>query len=396
MDLWKRNLIFLSTGVVISAIGFSMVIPFLPMYLTELGLEEKSLPIWTGIIASSSFLTNGLMSPIWGSLADRYGKRIMLVRSGLGMIISYSLMGLVQNHYQLLYLRLLNGLLSGYIPASIMLVATNTPELYLGFALGVIQTSVAVGNIMGPLVGGFSAKILGIRYSFFFAATLIALAVILGFFGTREHIKKTKSKQSILADIKEVISYPVLRRIFLIKVIVQAGLFTIQPTLPLYISEITTKNIEVITGVIFSAFGISTAVGAPLIGRMANINAKKIYINGLWVAALLSFMQGTTSNVSWLGIERFVMGFANAAVTVGNNVLLAQSVSEEIRGRVFGVLNTFTAMGFIGGPLIGGFLGSHLGLSSPFYGGGILMLLAALLLWAIPNIHNEKAYECAK
>lgn len=381
---WEKNLLFASAGAFIAAVGFSMVIPFLPMYLDQMGVKDN-LSVWTGIMLSSTSLAYGVMAPVWGSLADRHGKRIMLIRSGIGIAVTYALMGVVQNHYQFLALRIANGLLSGFIPAAIMLVATNTPDKHLGFALGIIQTAVAVGNILGPLVGGISARTMGLSYSFFFAAGMITMATILAVAGTKEHIAPVKEKRSILSDIREVMAYPMLRALFIAQIVIQSSLYAIQPTLPLYIARLTSRNVELITGVIFSVVGISTAIGAPAVGRLPGANYERVFYHGLLIAAVLSLTQGMTGNIYILGLERFIMGFAIAAITVSNNVLIARSVAEEMRGRAFGVLNSFLAIGFVAGPIIGGFLGEHLGLASSFYGSGLLFLVAVMVFKVLPH-----------
>ena len=150
---WRRNLWFLSVAVFIANLSFTMNMPFLPRFLEELGVG-RNLSLWSGIMISINFLTYAIMAPLWGSLADRHGKRVMFWRSGFGIALTYVLMGIAANHWQLLVFRGLNGLLSGFIPTAIMLVASNTPEEDMGYALGIINTFIALGGIMGPFIGG--------------------------------------------------------------------------------------------------------------------------------------------------------------------------------------------------------------------------------------------------
>ncbi|HHY45967.1 MAG TPA: multidrug efflux MFS transporter, partial [Firmicutes bacterium] len=182
---WRRSVNLLALGVFVAQVAFSMAAPLLPVYLAELGLE-RNLALWSGAIFSISFVTFGIMSPVWGSISDRYGKRPMILRAGLGMGLTYALMAVARDHVQLFLLRAINGALSGYIPAAITLATTLAPEPSLGWALGMIQSANAVGLITGPLIGGLVAGAVGIKASFVFAAVLLVLAALVPLFGVSE------------------------------------------------------------------------------------------------------------------------------------------------------------------------------------------------------------------
>ncbi|MGE5654174.1 MAG: MFS transporter [Bacillota bacterium] len=377
---WKRNLVFASIGVFVAAIGFNFTTPFLPQYLNMIGLTED-LSAWSGVMIAVNSLTYAIMAPVWGSLADRHGKRPMLVRSGFGIALTYVLMGYSRTPLQYFLLRAANGLLAGFITSSIMLVASNTPEKEMGFALGIIQTAIAVGNIMGPFFGGFCAKWLGIRSTMFFGAAILTIASSLAVFGTRERVVAQDKRTSVVDDLRYVLGDRTLLSVIMALLIVQVALTVIQPALPLFVgSLVPPQDVEVMTGIIFSIIGLSTAIGAPLLSRLKGINYQRTFIQGLGAAAVLSVVQGFSRQVYLLGFERFVFGFANAAITVGGNVLIAQNSVQEMRGRAFGALNGISSLGAVVGPLIGGYLGDHLGLSSPFFGGGLFFAAAALVV----------------
>ena len=152
---WRRNLFFTTFGVVVASIAFSLLTPLLPFYLDELGLK-RNVPQWAGVMIAVPALTYSVMAPIWGTLADRHGKRIMLLRSGFGIAATHMLMALSRNHVQFLLARAVNGLLGGFIPSCLMLVATNTPTPDLGFALGVIQTASPWAGLSVPLWAAWS------------------------------------------------------------------------------------------------------------------------------------------------------------------------------------------------------------------------------------------------
>lgn len=377
---WKRNLWVLSTATFIAAVGFSLTTPFLPRFLQDLGLKQ-GLSMWSGIMFAVNSATYAIMAPVWGSLADRHGKRVMLLRSGLGIAATYVLMGICANHWQLLGLRALNGVLSGFIPSSIMLVATNTPDMNLGFALGIIQTAVSMGNIMGPAIGGYSAKLLGVRSTFFMGAAVLAVAAIWAFLGTREVVKPPAERTSVVRDVFSVMDNKVLRVVILSQLLVQTSLMVIQPTLMLFVQQITRANAEVVTGVLFSVAGLSMAIGAPLLGKIKNANYLGVMVIGTVAGGVMMLVQGLSRSTWMLGGERFVFGFANAAMAVSASVLLAQYADPSERGRTFGVYNGITSLGSVFGPLLGGVLGESFGLASPFFGSAIVLFVSAWMIY---------------
>lgn len=146
----------------------SCVTPFLPLYLQEMGLtDHDEVLLWSSLIYGANLLTAFLFAPIWGKVADQHGRKLMLIRSGLGMAITISLMGVASGPIHLLLLRLLNGVLSGFSPAAIALTATSTPKEKSGYALGILHSGSVAGTICGPLLGGLLADQFGFRAVFF-------------------------------------------------------------------------------------------------------------------------------------------------------------------------------------------------------------------------------------
>lgn len=145
---WKRNLIVAWLGCFLTGAAFSLVMPFLPLYVEQLGVTGHSaLNMWSGIVFSITFLFSAIASPFWGGLADRKGRKLMLLRSALGMGIVMVLMGLAQNIWQFLILRALLGLLGGFVPNANALIATQVPRNKSGWALGTLST----GGVSGAL-----------------------------------------------------------------------------------------------------------------------------------------------------------------------------------------------------------------------------------------------------
>ena len=372
---WKRNVYIISLGVFIAQMGFSAVSPFLAPFIKDLGLNTN-VSLWSGLIFSVSYLTYGIMSPIWGSISDRYGKKPMMARAGLGMSIIYFLMAGVQNHLQLFILRGLNGFVSGYTPAAVTFIVASSESENLNYSLAIVQAANALGNIMGPLVGGTAAKLFGIRGSMVFTGVLLIAAAFLPYVAKVDEKLNPKPKSSISRDIATAFRNKQLAILFIVWLLVQGSMQMVLPTLSLFIGRISPENVELYTGIIFSIVGISTALGAPVITRVQRFSTSVIFRASILLAAIFTALQGFATTIFMLGSLRFIFGFFNSSFTVTGNVLIAKNSDRQSQGSSFGVLNGVVAIGQVLGPILGGLLGDGFGLSAPFLGGAAVLALA--------------------
>jgi len=372
---WKRNVYIISLGVFIAQMGFSAVSPFLAPFIKDLGLTTN-VSLWSGLIFSVSYLTYGIMSPIWGSISDRYGKKPMMARAGLGMSIIYFLMAGVQNHLQLFILRGLNGFVSGYTPAAVTFLVASSRSENLNYSLAIVQAANALGNIMGPLVGGTAAKVFGIRGSMIFTGVLLATAAFLPYVAKVDEEINPKPKSSVAKDIVTAFKNRQLAILFMVWLLVQGSMQMVLPTLSLFIGRISPSNVEFYTGIIFSIVGISTALGAPVVTRVERFTTSTIFKASILFASIFTALQGFSTTVLMLGCLRFIFGFFNSSFTVTGNVLIAKNSDQQSQGSSFGVLNGVVAIGQVLGPILGGLLGDSFGLSAPFFGGALVLALA--------------------
>ncbi|MCZ7576960.1 MAG: MFS transporter [Dehalococcoidia bacterium] len=184
---WRRNLLFIWIGVFVGLMGANFVFPFIPFYIQELGVTDKSeVAFYTGLTASATGLSLTLTAPIWGSLADRFGRKPMFLRALIGAGILIGVMGIAQAVWQLVLLRFLMGAFAGTMGAAAALVAAGTPRARVGYALGMLQTGQFTANMLGPVIGGLVAASLGIRESFIFCAGLYVIAAVLVYIFVRE------------------------------------------------------------------------------------------------------------------------------------------------------------------------------------------------------------------
>jgi len=407
MDQARRNLYALWIGNFLVACSFSLVMPFLPRFIAELGVADN-LYAWSGWTYAITFVSSSIMQPVWGNLADRYGRKPMLIRSGVSIGVVYLLMSFVTNHYQLFGLRLLNGALAGFIPSAVALVATNTPEDRVGRYLAILHTGNATGTILGPLLGGTLAELTGIRMTMRVASALVFTAMVLVLFTVREHILAPgKARTSVLADLRVAVTHRSLLAIMIATMLIQASVQSLEPILSNFIPTLDREGWitgvthllfgrgeadEFIVGFIFSLPAIATVLAAP---RWARVGERVGFANllsaGLLVAGLFVLPQSLVQTVGWLILLRFLYGLMIAAVQPSVNATLARVVHPSFRGRAFGINTSAMNVGAVLGPTLAGYVADGIHPRAVFLVTGAL--LAAASFWVRRNLVNRDPGE---
>lgn len=374
METWRRNLYVLCGSLFIVMVGMSMIMPFLPLYIQQdFGIEDEGqVTAWAGIIFGANFLTAGLVSPLWGSLADKHGRKIMILRSGYAMSITVALTGFAGSVWQLLALRLLNGLVGGIIPASTALVASSVPKEQIGWAQGMLQSFVTAGTIMGPLFGGVLIGQIGFRTIFVITGCLLLLATLVITFTVKETFvpPKQQDRSSLRDDFHAVFSTKELPALFFVTVMIQFALFSIVPVLPIFIGQLSGaegSKVALWAGIVQAAMGTANVFASPRLGRLGDrFGSQKVLLFSLLVAAVLFIPQGLVGAVWQLGVLRFLLGLSLGGLLPSVNALLRRSTPTHMVSRVYGYNNTFVSIGSMLGPMIGGFMAGYVGIEGVF------------------------------
>ena len=369
---WKRNLAVVWLGCFLTGAAFSLVMPFLPLYVEALGVTgHSSLNMWSGLVFSIPFLFSAIASPLWGGLADRKGRKIMLLRSALGMAIVMLLMGLAQNIWQFLILRALLGLLGGFIPNANALIATQIPRHKSGGALGTLSTGAVSGALLGPLAGGFLADNYGLRPVFFMTAAVLFVCFVMTLFFIREQFTPVSKKEML--HVKEVFgslkNRELVLSLFVTTLIIQVATGSIAPILTLYVRDLAgnISNIAFVSGMIASVPGVAALICAPRLGKLGDrIGPEKILIVALVVSVLLLIPMSFVQNPLQLGILRFLLGAADGALLPAVQTLLVYNSSNQIAGRIFSYNQSFRDIGNVTGPLIGAAVSANYGFRAVF------------------------------
>jgi DHA1 family multidrug resistance protein-like MFS transporter len=381
---WKRNLIVLWIGVFFCSTAYSISIPFLPIFLnTSLGVEEH-LEAWSGISFGITFLVSALISPYWGSLADKYGRKPMLIRSGFSLAALYYLNYLVTDPYLFLVIRVLQGLLAGFVPASIALVATNTPEKHVGYALGVMATAGATGGIVGPLVGGFVSHMWGNREAFLISSFVVLIAALIAtFFAKETKVNRTATRSSIREDLRTAMKNGPFVRVLGLAMMVTVSVMLLEPLLTGYVLQLgaSQKDAALSSGIIFSAVGIATVLAAPRWGALGTkVGYSKILLIGLLGGGIGNLLQFFFTDLYGFGILRFFYGLFFAAVYPSINAMIVKVTEPEFRGRAFSLNQSATQLATMIGPVLGGLLGGWIPIRYVFVINGAALLITAVIM----------------
>lgn len=392
--IWKKNLFVLSIAVFIAGIAFSEIMPFLSLYINTLGnFSHQQLNFWSGIVYSGTFIVSAVVSPWWGKLADKKGRKPMILRAGIGMSVVIACMGLVQNVWQLLLLRMLQGVFAGFISNSNALVATETPKTNSGQALGTIASATTAGTLLGPLVGGALTSIFSYRITFMITGGLLLLCSILVlFFVHEDDFKPVTAKKLDKASgvIKLLRSPHLIFGLLLTTLIIQAANNSINPIVSLYVRQLLNghDNVVFISGVIAALPGIATFLVASRFGALGDkIGTHKIIVAGFIAASIFFFLTAFVRNTVELGILRFLVGFSDACLFPQVQTMLTKNSPAAVTGRIFSWNQSAMYIGNIVGPLLGSFVSGMFNYSMVFIVTTVIVLIN-LLLFRINVIRN--------
>ncbi len=384
MHNWKRNLIIVWICQFAAMIGMSAIVPFLPLFVRELGvtnLDETA--YWSGLVFAGPFFISFFLTPIWGNLGDRYGRKMMTVRAVLGLAIAQVLVGFSQNVTQLFIARLVQGLLSGFLPAAMALVAANTPKEKTGYALGLLQSATAAGTVLGPLVGGLFSDLIGFRGVFFIVAgilTITGLAVIM--FVTEEKNNNEKNEHTFIDNWKYLLRNEKLLLPAIMIMITAFGVSFIRPTFVLYIEtfSISSKFLPTITGALYSIVGVFSIISAAWWGKQVEKTgiAKNIIYASL-LTGTMYLAHSIVYDIYFLIPIRILLGFGYGALPPLLFTAISNNVALERKGGVLGVGSSFQILGNMIGPVLGGFSAGMVGLRLSFIVTGVFFLLITLI-----------------
>ena len=355
-ELWQRNLMVLWFAQFVAMIGMSAVLPFLPLYVRDLGVAPQDAAFWSGLINAAPFITSSILTPVWGAMGDRYGQKTMVIRAVIGLGVTVALMGFAPNVWVLFFLRLLQGAVSGFISANNAFVSTQTPTQHAGMALSTLQTSVAAGTVVGPLLGGTISDAFGANVVFFVVGALCAISsYILWTKLVEERAARSGQPPHVWRNMGVVIRDPMLRWLLLTLFIVQTALMLPSPIYPYYIAELGAPPslLSSITGTIVSLVGIMSVISGPWWGsRSDRLGFRPTMMAAAGVVALGMLAQAFVPSYHWLFPIRAIMGVATGALQPLVFGELTRRAPTGRKGGIMGMASSATLAGNLTGPLM--------------------------------------------
>jgi MFS family permease len=382
---WRRNLFVCVFGSFTTIVAMTLLLPFLPLYVEQLGVRSHAAIVqWSGVAYGAAFASAALVAPLWGRLADLYGRKSMLIRASLGMAVAMSLIGMAQNVWQLVGLRLLAGLLGGYSSGSMTLVAAQTPRARTGWALGTMSAGIMAGNLAGPLIGGGLPPLIGIRNTFFFAGGAIFVAFLVTLLLIKEERRPAAVRRAQSGGWASVPDKRVVLAMLATGCFLMFANMSIEPIITVYVAEIVEdpRHVTMVAGIVMSAAALGSILSAQRLGRLADrIGHCNVVILCLAAAAVLLVPQAFVTAGWQLVVLRFLMGLALGGLLPCIASVIRHNVPDRATGSMLGYSTSAQYVGQVAGPLAGGFVGGHFGMRSVFLGTSALMAAGALYNW---------------
>lgn len=398
---WQTTLWVMVAVQFLMSAGQSMVQPLLPLFLkNELGLAEgQNVEIWAGIIAAAHFLTMTIFSPVWGTLADRYGRRVMVIRSSAAVGVFNLITILVANQYQLLAVRLTMGVLSGFGATATALVGSVAPKERLGYALGLLGTGQTVGNVFGPLLGGLVSSGFGYRVAFLSTGVISLSACLLTATMVHENFKpptreELAARPSLIRGMAVMARSRDLSAMFVVLALSRLTIGGLGPVTSLYVGElgVAAALVPTIAGLAVSVVGFGSAMTAPVLGRLADRVGYKPVLFATMAGTALAILPQAWVHSAWqLLALRFLQGLCVGGVQPAAYAIIGRLAPPGQQSTAYGLTFSATAMGHFTGPLLSGVVAATFGLRLVYIYTGLLV--AANAVWVAAGVRKVEGSD---
>ena len=385
METWKRTVYISLLCVFCTSFGVSQLAPILPLYFHDLGVKTpEAMSLWSGLATGATYLIVCLAAPFWGRVADKKGRKITLIRSSFGMALCNLLLAFQTTPEGVVLIRLVQGLVSGFYTATITLIASETPLERTGWALGLLASANLTGSLIGPLIGGYLADIIGIRNDFILVGILMSIAGVLATVFIHENYQpKANVEKLTLSKLKEKIpEFNSIVALCIASFIYAICIMSLQPVISIYIKGIVpnnTGNVAFIAGAVFSAMGIAQLISSSPLGKLVDkIGPRKVLMVSLIYVGILNIPQAYVSDVYQLTIIRFLQGFGLGGMLPALNTYLSSKTPREFTGQVFSYNQSSLFLGYFLGSIGGASLMAWLGFTTLFWASGGLFIVSAL------------------
>lgn len=385
---WRRTLYGVWAAQLLVIMGFSMRAPFLPGFFGELGVTTpEGQAYWTGLMLSLGAGMMAFTSPIWGALADKYGRKPMLVRAQFAAFTTITLAAFVTSPWQMLGLRVIEGAMTGTVAAATALIAVSMPRDRLGYGLGMVQTAVFSGSALGPLFGGVIADWFGYRTTFVISGAMAFAAGLITLFVVQEKFVRPEKSEKVEVDgvsTWKLILGPTMLALTISMLLVRFASSAVQPITPIFVEMISEvgSNVNTLAGITLGILGVTSAISSIYLGKLGDRRGHFKILLWCSIGAGVIYLPMAMAQHPWhLILLQAIFGLFAGGLIPAANALIAQVTEESKRGVVFGLMNTAGSVGGFAGPLMGAGLAGIFGIRATFVLTGVVLLLMAMNLW---------------
>lgn len=357
---WRRNQFAVTAASFVGFTGFTLVMPFLPLYIRTLGVTDVGeIAMWAGLSLGVTPAVTASLSPFWGRVADRYGRKLMVQRSLISFVIIMAVTAWVTRPWHIFALRAFQGIFAGYGGLTLAMAAESAPPERLARAIGLVQTAQRIGPAVGPVIGGIVAGLVGLRHAFYVTSALYFVALILLTVLYENPGRHEPAAKEVPVAGKAWLRTPqfllMLAAIFLLTFVDRS----LGPILPLWVEArgLSTRGVALVSGVLFSAVAFGAAFGNHLCEVWLRRRTAAHVISAATVGAagaLVAFL--AFSSVVWMGATMAALGVALGAALTAGYTEGGAHVPRESHGEGFGYLIGANLAGLALGPVVAGFL----------------------------------------
>jgi len=351
--------LFWATGIVESQ-SWTQFGAFTPLYLQQLGVRAHDVPNWVAGMAALSSLIGIPLAPFWGVWADRYSRKVVIVRSAVVEAVLFLGWAYAQDPWTALAFRALSGFVLGNTGVMLAVQASVTPTERLGLAVGVIGAGSPAGAAVGPLLGAALIHLGGIRGMLLFDAVASILMAVLLSLLIREPAREKRSDVRPFAALGGALRFiadsPWVSRLFLATFLALAASWIVRPLFPIFIAHLASSarfDPTTAIGLVLTTSATAQAVASPFWGRLVDrFGAVRVLVASSFAGSAALGAAALATDLRTLWVLLAVFGAASGAAAITNMALLARIVPDQRRGSVLGLIYfPFYAAGLVGPPI---------------------------------------------
>ena len=386
---WKRTLVLMVCVQATMSAQIYYSAPFFPQFLEQNGVFPiTAVEFWSGAILAASALSSAVFSPLWGGVADRVGRKKMVIRSAIAASVAMGLTGICTTPWEMMGLRIVSGAFAGFSSSAMALVATQVPEERLGYSLGWLSTGQIAGSLVGPLLGGLLADhIHNYRTVFLLSSgtTLLVASICVAFVHEeRLHPFVERGTSTLFERLRSIAEHRDFAPMFLVVMIAQICSIGLSPILPLFVRDLIgdVPLQTTISGAAIAVTGIAGLLSAPFLGRRSDkIGYRRVLLISLTGAAAFTLPQAFVFNIWGFIALRFGVGVFLGGILPSANAIIGRIAKPETRGQVYGFTSTAQFLGRFIGPLLGSAIAAYFGIPAAFAFIGLLMFANVIWVW---------------